>query len=265
MNLIELLHQLGLEHQEANVYLSALRLGTSPASIIGKKCGIPRSTARYTCEQLIEKQLMVGSQKGNTKLFTLESPEKLQKLLDMQQEDLEVKQQKLEVAMQDLKRLFNPYTVMPKVRFYEGVEGLMTMFDDVLQEGKPLFGALHITETIHPKILTYLNEVYTPKRAQLKNPAYMLFNDNPLTYEYRENDKNVNRTSLLLPEKDFPFDVCCHIYSNKVAFYSYEKADMTGVLIENELIKNTQFSIFRLAWNQARQLKANETYKGIEI
>ena len=264
-NLNELLKTLGLEHQEAKVYLTALSLGTSPASVIGKRCGIPRSTARYTCEQLVKKQLMVMTQKGNAKLFTAENPAKLKKLLELQYETIHLHELKLDSAMQNLLRLYNPNIILPKVRFYEGVEGIISMFDDALSENKPLYGALSIVEDMDERVMEYLNDVYTPKRAKLKNPAKILFNDNKLTREYRKNDAQVNRISLLLPEKDFPFDVCCHIYGDKVAFYSYKKGDLTGVLIEDVFIKNTQLSIFKLAWNYARQLRVNEQNKNIDV
>lgn len=260
-----LLNNLGLEHQEAKVYLAALRLGTSPASIIGKRCEIPRSTARYTCEQLVKKQLMLATQKGNTTLFTPENPSKLQKLLDLQKEQVEIKQQKLDFALQDLKRLFNPYAVIPKVRFYEGVGGLIDMFDDVLEENKILYGAAYVSDDIHPEVWQYLQKSYVPRRKEQKNEAYMLFNDNEKTKRYRENDQAMNRISLLLPIESFPFEACCHIYGNKVAFYSYRESDLTGVLIENELVQKTQFSIFQLAWEKALQLAENQSYTGTKL
>lgn len=256
----QLLTSLGLEHQESKVYLQALTLGTSPASIIAKRCDLPRSTARYTCEQLVAKQLMIESQKGNTKLFTPENPEKLKKLLDLQQERLELRSQKLDSKLQDLKRLYNPYTVIPKMRFYEGVQGIIELVEDVFTEAVPIFGALSMTEEMHPDIAAYVKETYVPKRRQTGQEAWMLFNDNKQTREYQKEDKTMNRVSLLVPYKDFPFDSCCHIYGNKVAFYSYNKNDMTGVIVENAIIHNTQLSIFRLAWEQAKARKENGQY-----
>ena len=260
-----LLTSLGLEHQESKVYLQALTLGTSPASIIAKRCGLPRSTARYTCEQLVYKQLMIESQKGNTKLFTPENPEKLKKLLDLQQERLELRAQKLDFKLQDLKRLYNPYTVIPKMRFYEGVQGIIELVEDVFTEKAPIFGALSMTEAMHPEIVAYVKDTYVPKRRETGQEAWMLFNDNQMTQDYQKHDQAMNRVSLLVPYNDFPFDSCCHIYGNKVAFYSYNKNDMTGIIVENPIIHNTQLSIFRLAWEQAKKLKQNSQYHDIRL
>ncbi len=60
---LDFLESLGLEAIEAQVYQAALSLGTVPASIVANRLNMPRSSARYTCEQLIKKGLMVGSLK----------------------------------------------------------------------------------------------------------------------------------------------------------------------------------------------------------
>lgn len=264
-DLARLLHSLGLEHQEANVYLAALRLGTCPASAIAKRTNLPRSTARYTCEQLVAKQLMLTSQRKNATLFTAENPEKLKKLLEMQMEQIETRSQQLEGAMQDLKRIFNPYTVMPKVRFYEGVDGIIELFEDVLKESQPLFGALTFTKDMHPEIERYTNEKYIPRRKKLGNAAWMIFNDDPRSREYQKRDAEMKRVSLLVPYQEFPFNSCLHIYGNKVAFYSYNQNDMTGVMIENQTIREAQMSLFKLAWERASQMEQNKKSAKIEL
>jgi hypothetical protein len=265
-NLKTLLGSLGLENQEAEVYLAALRLGTAPASTIAKRVDIPRSTARYTCEQLVAKQLMAESQKGNTKLFTIESPEKLQKLLDLQQGKIKDRQLRLDMAIQDLKRIYNPYTVMPKIRFFEGVNGLIEMFEDVLSDALPMFGASCIIgQDTHPDLQRYKIERYHPMRKKIRHATWMIFNDNPLAIEYQKVDSEFNRTSLLVPSDLFPFKVTFHIYGNKVAFYSQHISDMTGVVIENTHIRDTQMSLYRLAWDEARRLEINKKNKDAEL
>jgi sugar-specific transcriptional regulator TrmB len=264
-DLNKLLKSLGLEHHEPEVYLAALRLGTTPASVVGKRCKIPRSTARYTCEQLVEKQLMVVTQKGNTQYFTPENPEKLRKLLEMQQEKIRSRGQQLEGHMQDLKRIFNPYTVMPKMRFFEGVDGIIKLIEDVFSVNVPIYGALSIPEEMHPEISHYVEKSYVPKRKASGNSAWMLFNDNKLTKDYQKKDKEMNRISLIIPYKDFPFDSCLHIYGNKVAFYSYKENDMTGIIVENEYIYNSQMSVFKLAWEHAKKLKSNANYANVKL
>jgi len=240
-------------------------LGSVPASIISKRTNIGRSTTQYTCQQLRKKGLISSIKKNNSLVYSPESPSKIIYLLDQEKREIEKKKNKVDLIMEELEDMINPGAILPKVKFFEGVEGIVTMFEDVLRENKPLYGALKIDKNIDKNIIKYLEKEYIPKRKKLKNVSKMLFNDNEDTKKYRLNDPYVNRISLLLPIEKFPFDVCLHIYGNKIAFYSYQKKDLTGALIENELIRKTQFSMFKLAWNYARELHLNKQYSAITV
>ncbi len=265
MEIKETLESLGLSDKEAQVYLALLPVGSAPASVLGNRTGINRSTAQYICQQLAKKGLIKALEKNNTFIYSPESPDKLLYLLNLQKAALEEKEHQTNRIIGDLKAMINPMAVLPKVKFFEGADGLIEMLEDVIQENKPLYGALQLDEQMDERILDYAINVYTPKRAALKNPAKFLFNDNKLTRDYQDNDSSVNRISLLLPVKEFPFEACCHIYGDKVAFYSYRKNDLSGVLIQNPQINKLMMSIFRAAWNYARGLKKNAVYKKLEI
>ncbi len=259
------LSQLGLNKNEIQAYLVLLQLGTVPASTLGKRIHLPRSTAKYTCEQLTEKGIVTSSNKNNSVFYTAKDPDSLKSLIKKEKELLTNKEDNLNRIIGELKNLFTPHIALPRVQFFEGADNIKKMFEDVLKEGAAIYGCLKISEEIDPEIINYLREEYTPRRIRLRNPAWMIFNDTQETRKYQENDQKVNRISLLVPEKNFPFEACFHIYGGKVAFYSYAKNDLTGVIIENSNIQKSQSSLFRLAWNYARLLKANSQYKNVDI
>ncbi len=255
---------LGLSDTETKVYLAILPLGTVPASTIGLRLKIPRSTAKYTCEQLEKKGLILGQSKNNTFFYTAKDPNQLYSLLAKEKKLFEKKEDGLNRMMGSLKDLFREDLNLPKVRFFEGDEGLIQMFNDVLAERKPLYGCLYWDEGMDPELGKYLKEFYIPERKRLHFPAWLLFTDDQDTRDYQKRDLEMNRISLLVPYKEFPFDICYHIYGDKIAFYT-SKPNMMGVIIENSFINKTQFSIFKMAWNFARKLKANKAYEKVEI
>jgi len=53
--LIETLTEMGLTDEEAKVYLSALSVGTNPASTIARGCDLKRETCNYTLKKLVSK------------------------------------------------------------------------------------------------------------------------------------------------------------------------------------------------------------------
>jgi sugar-specific transcriptional regulator TrmB len=56
--LIETLTEMGLTDEEAKVYLSALSVGTNPASTIARGCDLKRETCNYTLKKLVSKGLV---------------------------------------------------------------------------------------------------------------------------------------------------------------------------------------------------------------
>lgn len=258
------LHTLGLSDTEIKVYLGLLQMGNIPASVLAKRISTNRSTTRYTLEQLVRKRLVMVTEKNNTFYFTPEDPEKILYLLEEEKKILIQKEKQAHGIVGDLKHMMNPYTSVPKVQFYEGVEGVIRLFEDILRpDVKTIYGALKKDKDTHPEIEKYLKDRYAPERSKLKNKAFMIFNDTPETTLYSNNDAEMNRTSLFVPTETFPFDSCLHIYENKVVFYNYLKSDTFGIMIENPNIHSTLFSLFKISWNHLILEPRNQAYSGI--
>lgn len=134
------LAELGLSTLEAEIYETALGLGTFPASVIANRLNIPRSTVRYTCESLVRKGLMIETKKANTKLFVAENPTKLFSMLNAEEERIVRKKEQLASTIKELREMYNPDAKIPKFAFYEGVDGMDRMLDDLLKtpiQGEP--------------------------------------------------------------------------------------------------------------------------------
>lgn len=259
------LHALGLSETEIKVYLALLPLGTVPASTVGLRLKIPRSTAKYTCEQLHKKGLISAQSKNNTFFYTAKEPEQLRTLLTQEKKTLEKKEDDLNRAMGSLKGLFREELNLPKVRFFEGSEGICKMFEDVIQENKTIFACLYADNDMDPQVMKYINEVYIPRRKNSKNEAWALFNTNEDSIEYRKQDEKMNRITLLVPTEEYPFDICFQIYGKKAAFYSFKPGNLVGVIIEDKFIQRLLFSVFKMAWDLARQFPTNQAYKKVEL
>ncbi|MBD3270020.1 hypothetical protein GF376_00675 [Candidatus Peregrinibacteria bacterium] len=257
------LTQLGLNEKEIDIYLALLKSGSSPASMLGQRTDITRSTAQYTCQQLVKKGLVTAIENNNTFIYTPENPDKLIFLIEQEKKNLEKKEDKVERILGDLKSMLNPSAKLPKVKFLQGVDGVISAFEDALESNDVIYSAAIISDDMHPEIIDYVRNTYIPKRQKDQRQTYVIFNDSELTKNYQNTDKKVNRTSLLVPEEDFPFPACLYIYANKVSFLSYKKNDMIGVIIENEFIHRTMMSIFKLAWNQSLQLPINQKYSDL--
>jgi len=251
------LKKVGLSQNEIDVYLTSLSIWQSTASIIWQKIWLNRSTSRYTCQSLVSKRIMSMIPKKDYFLFSAEDPEKLLTILNKEYSLIDNKVRDLQQIMWDLKWLVNPQASIPKIKYFQWVDGIIDLLEDVFIENKPICWFLELPEDIHPEIIKYTRTIYIEKRIKSWIKAKMLFNNNEKTLNYRKLDEKMYRESLIVPTNLYPFDCCIHIYGNKVAFYSYKEHDLTGVLIENEYIKQSTLSMFKMSWDLAKGLPEN--------
>lgn len=258
---------LGLSAMEITIYLDLLRLGNSPASLIARRLKINRSTCRYTLENLAKKRFIFQESRNGTYFFTAEDPEKILLLIQNEQQIIDEKENAVSQIIGDLKDLKNPHVHIPKVRFFEGVDGLIKMYEDVLEDEKTIHGYLHYNELeFHPEFNKFVQEKYIPRRIKTKNKSFMIFNNIESDKNYTKKDPDMNRVTMLVPQKDYPFKTCFHIYGNKIAFYSHLNDQYpSGVIIEHQVIKDDHFNLFKMAWNLARQLPINKQYQNITV
>ena len=264
--IIDTLQSLWLNEKEVKIYLTSLSLWQTTASILWKKAGIVRSTSQYTCNALVDKRLMNVTPQWNSFLYSPEPPEKVISFVNKEYNTIEKKMQNVQSIMWYLNSIANPNAKLPKVRYYTWVEWIIDILEDIFTEEKEFYGVFNYIEDIHPELNTYLQNTYVPKRIKTKIPSKFLFNNNESSQTYMRNNDKINRITMSIPKDIFPFSIGIHIYStNKIALYSMWMSDMTGIIIENDNIKQSILSMFKLAWNYARTLPENNIYKDIEI
>ncbi|MCH2188554.1 hypothetical protein MK079_01850 [Candidatus Gracilibacteria bacterium] len=267
------LENLGLNINEVKIYMLGLQTGPAAASILAKKCGLPRSTVQYTCQSLVKKGVFSLCPKGNSFIFSPEDPEKLQSLIDKQYNSLDSKVRDLQHIMGDLKDMINPHASMPKVKYYQGVDGMIEMLNDSMKENgnkkdiksNIAYSIKASNLDINPEIMDYIEKTYVKNRIKNNVILKTILNEDDKNIQRQKEDKKANRISLLTPENLYHFPSTIQIFGNKVAFISSSKGDTTGVLIENSHISKSMLSIFKLAWDKARMLPINNQYKEIEL
>ena len=126
MEIRQILEQFGLNGRKADVYLAVLEMGSSTVIEIAKKAGIKRTTCYDILTDLIKEGLVSEIIKGKKRFFIGESPEKIQK-------DLQRKESLVSEILPQLKSIHNISGVKPKIRYFEGKEGLMEAYDDALK------------------------------------------------------------------------------------------------------------------------------------
>lgn len=261
----DILLKLGLNQTQIKIYLMLLKAGTSPASILGKRTNTPRSTARYTCQQLANKGIIIATKRNNTLLFTPKDPRDLNILLENDKKEIQEKEKKLNQAISELKNLYNPQIHLPKVTYYEGIDEVIKLIEDNLKTDGTTYSALKMDEVFKNQLYDYVQNHYLSKAIKHGGQVRSIFCDNKLSKDYAKLNHKVNRISLFVPEQKYSFAQYFHIYDDSVVFLSSTKGQIYGVKIQDENTRNTQLAIFKLAWDYARTLKINEKYKDLTL
>lgn len=239
------LQKLGLSDKEAKVYLSSLELGPSPVQVIAQKAGVNRATTYVMIESLISRGLMSSFEKGKKRYFTAESPDQLMTLLKKEEAEINQKIGQLGEIIPELKMVFASTEEKPKIRFYEGIEGLMVVQKDILDSKYDSLEEIVALDEFykifpqgdkdhriffHKKIgQIHAKIIYTSKRGKILTPQ-----ENKIERRY-------------MPSNKFSFPTEILIYGNKVAI-SVCGGKLIGVIIENKAISDSLRAVFYLAW-----------------
>ena len=242
--MINELLNLGLTEEEANVYISILELGGSYASNIARKAQVNRATCYHTLDNLIKKGLVSSYTKGKVLWFNADDPKKI----------IEIQEQKLQSAktlIPHLLSISNTLAFKPKIRFYEGTEGVKTIFEDVLKSKTEVLGYTNI-KALENLLPGYFKD-YCRRKIERKIKTRYLSPETgegvDIIDQYYPKNYDRNFVEILLVNKDaFFFENEISIYENKVAVFSLKKEEPMALLIESPSLAKSMRSIFDLAW-----------------
>ena len=245
--MIKQLQHLGLSDKEASVYMASLELGSDTVQEIAKRAEVKRANTYAVIEKLMGKGLMSSVEKGKKTLYQVEDPKQLLRLLQEQEEDIKKKEQEFKKHLPELETLFDIAEEKPKVRYFEGKEGLIAIREDYFKaKNKEVLGVFALDEEMKIFSTDERKEAY--KRRVKKEIKFKLI----YTAEEKSKLKSTLTTKRFIPRDKFPLSSSFIIYDNKVGIVSL-KGKLVGVIIENKEITNTFRSIFNLAWEGAKQ------------
>ncbi|EKD63146.1 MAG: hypothetical protein ACD_51C00332G0003 [uncultured bacterium] len=148
-----------------------------------------------------------------------------------------------------LNSLENKLSSMPKVQYYEGIEGLKKIVDDSCSKDEEVL-FISNNNDMHPELREYIEAIYIPKIATHKSKGKMLINDGEKSKKHVEKIRKVKSDQkdeiIFIDPKKYPFKVTTIIHDNKVSFASYDPKDMTGIIIENTLFADHMRTVFNV-------------------
>lgn len=242
MKLHSILTDIGLNEKEADVYLAALELGSSPASDIALRAKLNRVTTYDILKKLIHKGFISTHTQRKVQMFVATDPDTIRA-------DVLHRYELFKAALPDLRRLHGK-TAHPRVRYYEGIEGIKRVYADTLTAKTELLNYAD-SKSIRQFWPTY-DEDYVKERVKRKIYLRGIAPHDEYGERVVAGNKKNYREIRLVPSTQFSFANEINIYDDKVAIISFGKDELLGMIIESPEIADTQRAIFMMAWSFAR-------------
>ncbi|MDO8524410.1 MAG: helix-turn-helix domain-containing protein [bacterium] len=235
----KILTQFGLTSNQIKVYLALLELGEGKVGDIAKKAHILRPTTYEVLGQLEEVGVVNQHNRHNVRLHMAEPPIKLEKIL-------ESRKKAIHSVLPELESMYNTGGFKPKIRYYEGVEGYKTVYEDTLTvSGKRLFGILSMQDLFDTVGEKYMND-YTKCRIEKGIHLQVIRSEAKESKPIWKNSEKEFRSLRFAPE-DFVFPLTMYIYDNKVSLMSSRRENF-GLIIESKEFMQTQKALFDVLW-----------------
>lgn len=243
---------LGFSQKEASVYLALLSLGKRTVSPIARTAQINRTTVYDILSSLEVKGLVSVSGKEPLQEYVAESPDKILSMLEAQIKKDQAILQKAQNLVPQLKSLHN-VSDRPKVRFYEGKEGLEQVYEDTLTSREAI--RAYATYDDMEKALPGYFPKYFYRRAKKGIKIRAIFPKTKEGVNLAEKNAEQLRKTAIVPLKDFYFSPEINIYDNKVMIASWK--EKLGIIIESKEIADAMKTIYELAWAEAKRLESS--------
>lgn len=245
MDLEQTLNNFGVTDREVKIYLAALELGESLPKQLAAKAQVKRTTLYEMLPRLFSKGLLNPTIKGKRRYLAPQDP---QQFIERKRADFGF----LEVSKPELMALFNKEKIKPKVFFFEGIEGIKKIYEDMIISKRNIRAFAGVAD-VNAELLEWLQKEYEPKR--IKNQIFVrnITNDkiSDIDKIMPQGEERL-RENRFISAKQYPISLEILIYGDKVGYTTVKKESQPiALLVENKEIADSMKSIFELCWRMA--------------
>lgn len=244
---------IGLENDEAKVYLACLKLGTQDANTISKESKFTRPETIRILKRLLNKGLAQEFDTGKC-FYLVEEPAKLPEIMGRFEKISTARKGLFEKALPTLLQYRDPNFTKPEISYYEGKEGIIAAYEDTLTSKNEILALASIddTESTFPRYVP----LYYKRRKAAGILIKAIFPDTEMARKRQGSDSEELRISRLVPLTSFDFTFEINIYDDKVAFFSLK--EKIALIIKSADIASSMRSMFGLCWEMAAVYNKNQ-------
>jgi sugar-specific transcriptional regulator TrmB len=238
MYILEALEKIGLNLNEAKIYLALLELKEAQAGEISKKTQINRTTVYDSLERLIERGLVSYIIEANRKVFRPINPDRL---LD----NIKEKENTLIEILPDLKSIFEQVKEEEESDLFRGKKGIKSILNDMLNYKEYLaFGS----SGNFLKIMKHDFHLFQKNKKKLRIKARVI-----LSHSSRNTEQvKVSYSQFKFIPDEFTAPTTTFVYDKKVAVIVWSEVPIATVIISKE-VSQSYGRYFELLWKIAKK------------
>ena len=253
--LFEMLKRLGLSNDEARVYEAVLDLGQSVVTPIASQAKVNRTTCYNILESLINKKMLIKTSYRGKIAYGVGDPSQIIANLEEQKKNLDTVIAEAKTFQPELVKRYTQKNTKPIIRYVEGTEGLIELYEDSLRcenkkEGLRAYSSLR---DITLELGDYAKHYYK-ERTRREIPIRGIVPDTEFGKHIKKVQTNFLRDARLVPKEKFDFSPEIYLYDNKLAIMSFK--EKFGFLLESREIVDALKVAWELAWERAEEYDA---------
>lgn len=247
--IVQALKTIGFKKEEIEVYLICLQFGSASVFQLSQRTKIPRTTVYLVVDSLISKGLLTQTMVGKRKRFVVEEPARLIGLFSTKQEKISQAITEFREELPQLTAIYNLNVQKPKIKYYEGVNGVKMIYEDTLSYPEILVHCM--TQEGIKRMGDYLEKYFKRlKRWGIKSRE--IVSDSQLDRKYQK-DQSTSRNQIICISQKYITNTDCFIYGDKIAMITYKGGQPVGILIEDSELAKYERIHFDILWLAAKK------------
>ncbi|MPZ63493.1 MAG: helix-turn-helix domain-containing protein [Propionibacteriales bacterium] len=232
--------ELGLDVKEARFYLTVLELGEATVRQIAEAAGVSRTNAYDILDRLARRGLVSQLEVGPTHRTMVVATDP-QRLVD----EWEERGRRLESIVPQLRAMHHKTGVRPRVRYYEGVEGIQTVLYGTLHLSSSLLGILSMRDLLTVPGKTVMDH-YVSRRAETGVRLRVIRSREKETEDMWPTDPRALREARYAPTGRV-FTMTMFLGGDTVALISSRRENF-ALTIESPEYAELQRNMFEILW-----------------
>ncbi|MFZ2189356.1 MAG: helix-turn-helix domain-containing protein [Candidatus Magasanikiibacteriota bacterium] len=258
-NNLEKLIDLGLQENEAKIYLALLELGKGNVTEISRRAGLNRTTGYDILERLGLHGMVNRARVGSKKIiYVAEPPSHLRQYLEDKKRAMERRMEELNDLLPDLQSLYKT-DIKPVIKFAEGKSEMQKLYLNVLDAKSEVYSILNLKG--YAEVFDELGAYQSKERHKkgIKEKVLAIKNDTALwwynkTYKNKTaKDKKLTEYRWLEDAEKYSTAGEVNIFDDKVIGVLSKPSENVAFEIQSQTFADFLKLVFEMAWKNSEQ------------